>query len=137
MEALERIPLDIDGVRRSYGLEYEIYSLTETQEDKLAKLLDTLPPHITESDGSLRESGVEIVFEPMSEAIYRETFLKLKQFVIQNDISMENTGAHTTYGVNNAMSSKKRHTDKIKQIRISNKVSGITKKHRINVWKGF
>lgn len=107
LEALERIPLDIDGVRRSYGLEYEIYSLDETQEDKLAKLLDTLPPHITESDGSLRESGVEIVFEPMSEAIYRETFLKLKQFVIQNDISMENTGAHTTYGVNNAMSSKK------------------------------
>ena len=56
--ALAQIAPDADGVRRSFGLEYEIYTLSDTQEDKLARLLDTLPAHITESDASLGNSGI-------------------------------------------------------------------------------
>ena len=37
-EALERIQPDDDGVKRSFGIEYEIYTLTAEQEDKLARL---------------------------------------------------------------------------------------------------
>lgn len=105
-EALRNIPVDADGVRRSFGLEYEIYSLTREQEDKLARLLDTLPPHVTERDGSLDDTGVEIVFLPMSADKYIDTWNKLKQFVTDNRVCMEEgsrmAGAHTTYGVSNA-----------------------------------
>lgn len=106
-EALAAIPFDSDGVRRSFGLEYEIYSLTEEQEDKLARLLDTLPAHVTERDASLQSTGVEIVFLPMSAAQYIDTWNKLKQFVQENHVSMDSgssnmAGAHTTYGVSNS-----------------------------------
>lgn len=100
--ALERLSADPDGVKRSFGLEWEIYSLTNEQESKLCYLLDTLPPHETERDGSLTNTGVEIIFEPMSATQYKETFLTLKRFVEENNINMENTGAHTTYGVSNS-----------------------------------
>lgn len=105
-EALAAIPFDADGVRRSFGLEYEIYSLDSAQEDKLARLLDTLPPHVTERDGSLSDRGVEIVFLPMSESKYIDTWNKLKQFVTENNVAMDDggtrmAGAHTTYGVSN------------------------------------
>lgn len=100
--ALERIARDADGVRRSYGLEWEIYSLTTNEEHKLAQLLDTLPPHTTEADASLSSSGVEIVFEPMGKQAYITTFKALQAFTTENAISMSNTGAHTTYGVSNS-----------------------------------
>lgn len=106
--ALENIPVDEDGVRRSFGLEYEIYSLNSDQEDKLARLLDTLPPHVTERDGSLGSNGVEIVFLPMSADKYIDTWNKLKEFVRENHVPMDDggtvhmAGAHTTYGVSNS-----------------------------------
>ena len=78
-EALRRIPEDADGVRRSYGLEYEIYSLTREQESDLADLLDTLPPHVTEKDASLSSSGVEIIFEPMAKAELIKVVKKLRE----------------------------------------------------------
>lgn len=105
--ALERIAYDADGVRRSYGLEWEIYSLTTDQEHQLAQLLDTLPPHATEADASLRRSGVEIVFEPMGKQDYIATFKTLQAFCRENAISMANTGAHTTYGVSNSTASER------------------------------
>ena len=100
--ALGSIAVDADGVRRSYGLEWEINRLTEVQEDKLARLLDTLPAHFTERDGSLCDSGVEIIFLPMSKDVYIDTWTKLKTFCVDNHIDMEGTGAHTTFGVNNS-----------------------------------
>lgn len=100
--ALLAITPDEDGVRRSFGLEWEIFALTPQQEDKLARLLDTLPEHVTERDGSLSNTGVEIVFMPMGEQKYIETFTTLKNFCRENSIQMERTGAHTTYGVSNA-----------------------------------
>lgn len=100
--ALLAIAPDEDGVRRSFGLEWEIFALTPRQEDKLARLLDTLPEHVTERDGSLSNTGVEIVFMPMGEQKYIETFTTLKNFCRENSIQMDRTGAHTTYGVSNA-----------------------------------
>lgn len=100
--ALADIALDTDGVRRSYGLEWEINDLNEAQEDKLATLLDTLPKHFTERDGSLSRTGVEIIFLPMSKQVYIDTWTKLKTFCVDNRIDMEGTGAHTTFGVNNS-----------------------------------
>lgn len=100
--ALLAITPDEDGVRRSFGLEWEIFALTPRQEDKLARLLDTLPEHVTERDGSLSNTGVEIVFMPMGEQKYIETFTTLKNFCRENSIQMDRTGAHTTYGVSNA-----------------------------------
>lgn len=109
-EALERIQPDEDGVKRSFGIEYEIYSLTPEQEDKLAYLLDTLPQHDVERDGSLESSGVEIVFAPVDAATYIEIVTKLGNFVRDNGIRMEDgycmAGMHTTYGVSNAEASK-------------------------------
>lgn len=101
-EALRSISPDVDGVRRSYGLEYEIYSLTREQEDKLVRLLDTLPAHTTERDGSLRDDGVEIVFLPLGEQQLKDTWAKLTAFVNENGVDMQRTGAHITYGVSNA-----------------------------------
>lgn len=95
---LREIPADEDGFVRSYGLEWEIYSLDADQEDALARLLSTLPPHITESDGSLGSSGIEIVFYPMSRQRYVDTFTKLQAFCREHTVWMRNTGAHTTYG---------------------------------------
>ena len=101
--ALEAIPYDADGYRRSYGLEWEVYSLTPTQEDKLANLLDTLPPHVVERDASLGATGLEIVFMPMSAAEYIDTFTKLKRFTLDNNVAMNMgdsmAGAHTTFGM--------------------------------------
>lgn len=103
--ALSAIPFDSDGVRRSYGLEYEIYALNDEQEDKLARLLDTLPAHTTERDGSLSGSGVEIVFLPLGEHQLKDTWAKLTAFVQENRVDMQRTGAHITYGVSNAHTS--------------------------------
>lgn len=109
---IQRVPVDADGVRRTFGLEYEVYALNSDQESELAYLLDTLPAHVTERDGSLGCGGVEIVFMPMSAADYIATVNKLKQFVTANGISMEyngcgdGAGMHTTYGVSNFEASK-------------------------------
>lgn len=100
--ALERIDLDEDGVRRSYGIEYEINSLSREQESDLAYLLDTLPPHITERDGSLSNTGLEIVFEPMHKDLAVRTVKILRKFVDDNSVDMRNTGMHITFGVNNS-----------------------------------
>lgn len=96
------ISADSDGVVRSYGLEWEIYSLNEEQEDKLVRLLETLPLHVTERDASLGGTGVEIVFAPLSEAEYKATWKKLQDFCRQESIEMGGTGAHTTYGVSDS-----------------------------------
>ena len=104
--ALQRIQADADGVRRSYGIEYEIYSLSREQESELAYLLDTLPPHITERDGSLSSSGVEIVFEPVGRELAIETVKKLRKFIEDNDVEMDGTGMHITFGVNNSETSE-------------------------------
>lgn len=101
-EALEAIPMDEDGVRRSFGLEFEIYALNRDQEDKLARLLETMPRHFTERDASLSSTGVEIIFLPLSRAKIIEVFNTLKRFCEDNGVSMEGTGSHITYGVSNA-----------------------------------
>lgn len=113
-EALEAIPMDEDGVRRSFGLEFEIYRLSREQEDQLARLLDTMPRHFTERDGSLSESGVEIIFLPLSREKVIEVFNTLKNFCRDNRVEMDGTGAHITYGVSNA-----HVTDSDLQIRIN------------------
>nr|DAH56622.1 MAG TPA: hypothetical protein [Caudoviricetes sp.] len=108
-QALARIVPDADGVVRSFGVEYEIYALNRDQEDKLARLLDTLPAHVCERDGSLDSTGVEIVFAPVGAEEYIRIVNTLKQFVIENNVRMEMgdrmAGMHTTYGVNNAEAS--------------------------------
>ncbi len=101
-DALERIAFDEDGVRRSYGIEYEIYSLNREQESELAYLLDTLPPHVTERDGSLSSTGVEIVFEPMNKELAIRTVKALRKFVDDNSVEMGGTGMHITFGVSNS-----------------------------------
>lgn len=101
-EALRAIPAESDGVRRSYGLEWEIYSLTEQQEDKLARLLDTLPRHFTERDGSLGTTGVEIIFLPLGRAKIKEVWNTMQRFCRENNICMDNTGAHLTYGIDDS-----------------------------------
>lgn len=106
--ALASIPVDADGVRRSFGIEYEIYSLNADQEDKLARLLDTLPTHIVETDGSLGENGCEIVFAPVGAEEYVSIVETLARFIRENNVSMNSSygsgmaGMHTTYGVSNA-----------------------------------
>lgn len=100
--ALANISTDTDGVKRSFGLEWEIYSLTAEQEDKLARLLDTMPTHFTERDGSLSDRGVEIIFLPLGEEKIKEVWNKLQSFCRENNVAMNNTGAHLTYGVNNS-----------------------------------
>ena len=39
---------------------------------------------------------------PMSEEKYKDTFRKLNSFCREEDVIMQRTGAHTTYGVNNS-----------------------------------
>ncbi len=108
-EALEQIPFDEDGVRRSFGIEYEVYDLTEEQEDKLARLLDTMPAHHTERDGSLGNNGVEIIFMPVGADKFIEIVTTLAQFVRENNVKMDAdsrgfamAGMHITYGVSNS-----------------------------------
>ena len=108
--ALRAIPADEDGVVRSFGIEYEIYSLTPEQEDKLAYLLDTMPEHVTERDGSLSNNGVEIIFAPVSREKYIWIVNTMKQFIIDNEIEMSRydreAGMHTTYGVSNSAATR-------------------------------
>lgn len=101
-QAISRIQADNDNVKRTFGLEWEIYSLTAQQEHNLCNLLETLPAHCTESDGSLSSSGVEIVFEPMNKTTFLTVWNKLKEFTNQHNIDMNGTGAHITYGVSNS-----------------------------------
>lgn len=101
-QALDAIPMDADGVRRSFGLEWEINALNRDQEDKLARLLDTMPAHFTERDASLTSTGVEIIFLPLSREKIVEVFTKLQSFCTENGVDMDGTGAHITYGVSNA-----------------------------------
>lgn len=101
-EALARIPFDEDGVRRSYGIEYEINSLSREEESELAYLLDTLPPHVCERDGSLTSSGVEIVFEPLGKEDAISVVKTLGEFVRRKGIDMRGAGMHITFGVSNS-----------------------------------
>lgn len=101
--ALSRIAADADGVRRSYGMEFEIYAIPDSRvESDLCYLLDELPEHVVERDGSLRDSGCEIVFAPMSEEVFVDTWTKLCKFVKDNNCGMDGAGTHVTYGVNNS-----------------------------------
>lgn len=100
--ALRAIAPDADGVRRSFGLEWEIGSLSREAEDRLVRLLDTLPAHVTEKDASLTDTGVEIVFMPMSAEKYIQTWTALQEFCRTEGVGMNGAGAHTTYGVSNA-----------------------------------
>lgn len=105
-ECLERIPLDTDGVRRSYGLEYEIYSMTFNERSDLSYLLRHLPKCHPENDGSLGPGGVELVFDPMGEEDYINTIKNLKEFIEIHNIKMKGdsteAGMHTTFGVSNS-----------------------------------
>lgn len=110
-QALLSIPNDADGIRRSFGLEFEIYELpTEQDTSDLAYLLDELPAHTCNHDGSLSSSGVEVVFAPMSADDYIRTVKTLRQFVEDHGIEMQDgdygAGMHTTYGVSNTESTK-------------------------------
>ena len=111
-EALANIAPDEDGIKRSFGIEYEIYALTPEQEDKLARLLDTMPKHIVERDGSLAGSGAEIVFAPVDAATFISTVKKLADFVRENNVAMKSewgtamAGMHTTYGVSNSTATR-------------------------------
>ena len=110
--ALNRIAVDADGVRRSFGVEYEIYQMTARQQSDLAYLLDEMPSHSVHSDGSLGTGGVEVVFDPVDAATYIQIVKKLGQFVRDHNIRMESdsngngAGMHTTYGVSNPEANK-------------------------------
>lgn len=122
--ALARIPFDKDGVKRSYGIEFEINALTEEQEDALARLLDKLPPHVTERDGSLSDTGVEIIFEPMSRELAIATVKKLQAFVMENDVDMNNTGMHITFGVSNSQATEEQLTVRLNRLALAVKAVG-------------
>jgi len=117
--ALARITPDADGVKRSFGIEFEINALTEEQEDALARLLDKLPPHVTERDGSLSDTGVEIVFEPMSREEAVKTVRKLQAFVMEHDIDMRNTGMHITFGVSNSQATEEELTVRLNRLALA------------------
>lgn len=105
-EALARIAPDADGVRRSYGVEYEIYSMDDNQRSELAYVLDTLPAYELHEDGSLGYGGLEVVFDPVGEADYIRIVKTMRQFVESNNVVMEQgeraAGMHTTFGVSNS-----------------------------------
>lgn len=122
-EALEQIPLDEDGVRRSFGLEWEINALNREQEDKLARLLDTMPRHFTERDASLTSRGVEIIFLPLSREKIIEVFTTLQNFCRENRVDMDGAGAHITYGVSNAHVSESDLQIRINRIALSVKAA--------------
>lgn len=123
LEALEQIPLDEDGVRRSFGLEWEINALNREQEDKLARLLDTMPRHFTERDASLTSRGVEIIFLPLSREKIIEVFTTLQNFCRENRVDMDGAGAHITYGVSNAHVSESDLQIRINRIALSVKAA--------------
>jgi len=105
--ALDRIVNDEDGVKRSFGLEWEINGMSEQDEHDLAVMLDTMPAHVCENDSSLHGNrSVELVFMPMGRAAYIDTFTKLQTFCSRTSVSMQGTGAHTTYGVSNSTSDR-------------------------------
>lgn len=117
-QALNRIQTDSDGVKRSFGIEYEIYTLTAEQESDLCYLLDELPPCKPEMDGSLGTNGVELVFDPVGKDDYIRIVRTLRRFLEENRIYMpdgeagrSSAGMHTTYGVSN---SHARDTDTIR-----------------------
>lgn len=107
-QALSRITADSDGVKRSFGIEYEIYTLTSDQESDLCYLLDTLPPCKAERDSSLGSNGVELVFDPVGKDDYIRIVRTLRTFIDEHGIYMLNedsgsgAGMHTTYGVSNS-----------------------------------
>lgn len=115
--ALNRIAADSDGVKRSFGVEYEIYTLTGPQESDLCYLLDDLPPCKAENDGSLSTNGVELVFDPVGKDDYIRIVKTLRRFIDDHGIYMlddatgQGAGMHTTYGVSN---SHARDTDTIR-----------------------
>lgn len=115
--ALNRIAADSDGVKRSFGVEYEIYRLTPEQESDLCYLLDDLPPCKPEHDGSLSTNGVELVFDPVGKEDYIRIVRTLRTFIDEHGIYMlddttgQGAGMHTTYGVSN---SHARTTDTIR-----------------------
>lgn len=116
-QALNRIATDSDGVKRSFGVEYEIYRLTPEQESDLCYLLDDLPPCKPEHDGSLSTNGVELVFDPVGKDDYIRIVKTLRRFIDEHGIYMldettgQGAGMHTTYGVSN---SHARDTDTIR-----------------------
>lgn len=129
--ALARIQPDADGVVRSFGIEYEVYALTAEQEDKLANLLDTLPAHVTERDGSLDSTGVEIVFDPVGADDYIRIVRTLGNFVRENNVQMNApfnpdrmAGMHTTYGVSNYEASKEDLQIRLNRFALSVKAVG-------------
>lgn len=128
-EYLARIQPDADGVVRSFGIEYEVYSLNSDQEDKLARLLDTLPDHINEMDGSLGNNGVEIIFYPVGAADFIHIIKTLGQFIIDNNVPMGDynnrsmAGMHITYGVSNSTTT--RHDLQIRLNRIAFTVAAV------------
>lgn len=107
-QALNRISADSDGVKRSFGIEYEIYTLTPEQESDLCYLLDSLPPCKAERDGSLGSNGVELVFDPVGKEDYIRIVRTLRTFIDEHRIYMldsstgNGAGMHTTYGVSNS-----------------------------------
>lgn len=115
--ALNRITADSDGVKRSFGVEYEIYTLTEQQQSELCYLLDDLPPCKAEHDGSLGAGGVELIFDPVGKEDYIRIVKTLRTFIEEQGIYMidhstgRGAGMHTTYGVSN---SHVRDTDTIR-----------------------
>lgn len=96
---LNAIPYDSDDIRRSYGLEYEIYHLNEWQTHCLTLLTPILPYHIVEKDGSLGYTGLEMIFAPMDREYLKATVNILHKFVKLLNIDMQNTGMHITYGL--------------------------------------
>ena len=74
-------------------------------------MLDTLPAHVVERDGSLANTGCEIVFEPVGEVDYINIVNTLANFVRENNVCMQSddysmAGMHTTYGVSNYRAEK-------------------------------
>lgn len=110
-ENLDKIENDYDNIKRSFGIEYEIFNLTNDQKQKLMQVLRNLPEHEIERDASLGCDGVEIVFYPMNEKNFVKVVTTLKEFVDTNRVVMGRNeatmaGMHITYGVSNATSTK-------------------------------
>ena len=107
--ALSKIAPDTDGIVRSWGIEYEIYSLSQEQEDALVDILLDIPAHVIEWDASLSHTGLEIIFMPMSFQQAYKVVLTLNRFVTDYRVQMEGlsseAGMHITYGVSEAISS--------------------------------
>lgn len=107
--ALSKIAPDADGIVRSWGIEYEIYGLSQDQEDALVDILLDMPDHVIEWDASLSHTGLEIIFMPMSFQQAYRVVLTLNRFVtdyrVQMDARSSEAGMHITYGISKASSS--------------------------------